>query len=139
MADFARLLLALDVSRGGTESFDAYAEQARAVAESVAESDPVAEAIRKQITETSWEGSAADLLERLQTPERPPRDWPPDVAGHGRSAGEDRPGVAAPGLDGGAEAPDRHRTGLDVVPPRERGAGVTSGYVIDVRNDTHPV
>jgi hypothetical protein len=80
MADFARLLLAVDKALGAS-TYGAYAEQAGATAEQVADADSVALAIREHITKP-WEGTASDLLKRL-TSEKPPKDWPTTPQGMG--------------------------------------------------------
>jgi hypothetical protein len=73
MADFGRVLLAVDTVMG-TTAYATYADQASRTAETVADSDSVCLAIIAAIT-APWEGSAAELL-KLLTEEKPPRDWP---------------------------------------------------------------
>ena len=74
MADFGRLLAALDVVLG-SHTIKTYTKTAEHVAEMVVESDPFAEAVRTLATKTDWEGTATELRDRL-TPEKPPRGWP---------------------------------------------------------------
>ena len=74
MADFARLLIAVDKVLG-TTAFDRFVDQAGRTAEQVADSDNVLVAIRTRIIEP-WTGTASDLL-NLLTPDKPPKDWPP--------------------------------------------------------------
>lgn len=73
MADFARVLLAVDKVLG-TSGFSTYSEHAGRTAETVAESDSVAIAIRERIT-VPWQGTASELLTKL-TVDKPPKDWP---------------------------------------------------------------
>jgi hypothetical protein len=82
MADFARILLAVDEVLG-TDGYGTYTEQASRTAETVAEGDSVAVAIRENVTEP-WEGTASALL-KLLTVEKPPRDWPATPQGMGVS------------------------------------------------------
>ncbi|MDQ3104925.1 MAG: hypothetical protein M3Q87_06840, partial [Actinomycetota bacterium] len=80
MADFARVLLAVDEVTGSS-GYSTYTEQASRTAETVAASDSVAIAIVEQIS-SPWEGSASDLL-KLLTVDKPPRDWPSTPSGMG--------------------------------------------------------
>ncbi|HYZ09873.1 MAG TPA: hypothetical protein VE709_15075 [Pseudonocardiaceae bacterium] len=80
MADFSRVLLAVDAARG-SNGYATYAEQAGKTAQQVAEGDSVAIAIRKTI-KRKWEGTASDLM-ALLTPDTPPKDWPATPQGMG--------------------------------------------------------
>jgi len=80
MADFGRVLLAVDAARG-SNGYTTYAEQAGKTAQQVAEGDSVAIAIRENITR-AWEGTASDLMARL-TGDRPAKDWPATPQGMG--------------------------------------------------------
>jgi hypothetical protein len=80
MADFSRVLLAVDQVRG-TSSYDLYVEQASRTAQQVLESDPVAIAIQEHI-KAEWEGTASELL-KLLTPDKAPKDWPTTPQGMG--------------------------------------------------------
>ena len=73
MADFSRVLAALD-ERYGTKSFENYLAQRGRVVEDVLEADEVGAILRGL---ADWHGTAAELLAKI-TPEgaRPPRDWP---------------------------------------------------------------
>jgi hypothetical protein len=73
MADYARVLLAVDAVKG-TSAFATYCEQAGRTAEQVAESDSVAIAITVRIAEP-WTGTATQLLEKLSSHDKP-SDWP---------------------------------------------------------------
>ncbi len=75
MADFARVLAALDLV-AGTEALRTYTGQAAQIAEEVVEGDLVAQAVLTFVrSHQSWSGTAADLLDNL-TPDRPPKGWP---------------------------------------------------------------
>jgi hypothetical protein len=72
MADFARVLAALDTLHG-TESLPAYLQQRVRVVEDVLEADAVAGAVRELV---SWQGTAAELLTKITPESSRPRDWP---------------------------------------------------------------
>jgi len=79
MADFARVLAAVDRVLGSTALAD-YGAQAGDLAADAVDSDPVLSAIAGNVTEL-WQGSAAELLAVI-TPDREgwraPKDWPKD-------------------------------------------------------------
>jgi len=75
MADFARILAALDRAFGWDSLAD-YRKAAAQATQVVLESDPVAEAIVALVGQGgAWRGTAGELLDRI-TPERRPRGWP---------------------------------------------------------------
>jgi len=76
MADFARILYALDTVTGGG-AYNAYLAQRGRIAEDVIEGDAVALAILKQLDKSGgeWSGTAAQLLEAI-TPQNPLPRWP---------------------------------------------------------------
>ena len=76
MADFARLLAALDSVTGWT-TLAAYTAGASEVNDAVLDSDPLATAVRELLAHQAvgWTGTAGQLLELL-TPDPPPRSWP---------------------------------------------------------------
>ncbi|MFG0250187.1 MAG: hypothetical protein ACF8OB_14975, partial [Phycisphaeraceae bacterium JB051] len=85
MADFARILLALDQAcpeLTGGRSLELYMKQTQRIANDVIDGDPVACAIVELIDEcTEWAGTASDLLDSLNavltcTNNRTPRNWP---------------------------------------------------------------
>lgn len=82
MADFARVLAALDRVRpsgtsGTLSALPNYLERSRSVQADVADDDPVAAAIVALVESVSdWEGTAAQLLDRLEPPDPKPRSWP---------------------------------------------------------------
>jgi hypothetical protein len=75
MADFARILAALDRVRGW-DTLASYTAAAADATQAVLESDPVAEAVLAFVGRGGgWQGTASELLDRI-TPERRPRGWP---------------------------------------------------------------
>ena len=77
MADFAHVLAAVDRIQG-SDGLARYRDQAGALASDAVASDPVLSAMAEAVP-GPWEGSSADLLERLEEtlPEgRPPKEWP---------------------------------------------------------------
>jgi hypothetical protein len=72
MADFARVLAALDKLHG-TESLRTYLRQRGRVVEDVLEADGVAAEVREL---ADWQGTAGDLLKRITPEGTRPRDWP---------------------------------------------------------------
>jgi hypothetical protein len=75
MADFARVLAALDQVCGWTTLAD-YTAAAAEANQAVLESSPVAEAIMDLIGRGgAWQGTPGELLDRI-TPDQRPRDWP---------------------------------------------------------------
>ena len=75
MADFARILGALDATCGWTTLADYNAAAAEAN-QAVLESNPVAEAVIDLVGRGgAWHGTPGDLLDRI-TPDPWPRDWP---------------------------------------------------------------
>lgn len=76
MADFARILAALDIVTGWN-SLTAYQQRSNESNHAVIDSDPFATAITQMINGTvaGWAGTVAELLATV-TPEHPPRGWP---------------------------------------------------------------
>ena len=75
MADFARILAALDHVRGW-DTLASYTAAARDATQAVLESDPVAGAVLAFVGRGGgWRGTASELLDHI-TPERRPRGWP---------------------------------------------------------------
>jgi hypothetical protein len=80
MADFARILGALDRTQGWTTLAD-YGEAAAEANRAVLESSPVAQAVIALVGRGgAWHGTPGELLDRL-TPEPRPRDWPHTARG----------------------------------------------------------
>jgi hypothetical protein len=74
MADFARILAALDTVTGWT-TLDDYRTTAAEATAAVLEADPLAQALLTFARRNPWQGTAGQLLNAI-TPDRPPRDWP---------------------------------------------------------------
>jgi hypothetical protein len=79
MADFARILAALDRSQGWTTLAD-YSEVARDANQAVLDSDPVARAVCALVERRPWHGTHDELLAAI-TPERPDPSWPRTARG----------------------------------------------------------
>ena len=80
MADFARVLAALDHTQGWTTLAD-YGEAAAEANRAVLESSPVAQALMDLVGRGGdWRGTAGELLDRI-TQEPHPRDWPRTARG----------------------------------------------------------
>lgn len=76
MADFARVLKAVDQVRG-TRALDTYLGMAGNLAEDVVEDDVVASAIRSFVTRNgAWTGTSGELVDKITAPEPRPKDWP---------------------------------------------------------------
>ncbi|MGH9209879.1 MAG: ATP-binding protein [Acidimicrobiales bacterium] len=75
MADFARVLAALDHTQGWDTLTD-YTTAAQEAALAVLDYDPVAVAIRELVGRGGgWKGTPGELLDRI-TSDHPPKDWP---------------------------------------------------------------
>ena len=74
MADFARLLAALDGTQGWNTLAD-YSEAAADANMAVLDADPIARAVCALVERFAWQGTHEELL-GLITPDRPDRDWP---------------------------------------------------------------
>lgn len=101
MADFARVLAALDLVDGTDGvALDLFSQQAGRLAHDVIESDPVAVAT-VSLAEGSpdgWRGTAGELLGRI-TPERAPHGWPKSPRGLAARLKRLRPALARIGVD----------------------------------------
>lgn len=77
MADFGRVLAALDSVSPGLNALPRYLAQRGRVADDVLEADPIGAGILALLTEAGgeWSGTAGALLARLQ-PQTPSREWP---------------------------------------------------------------
>jgi Bifunctional DNA primase/polymerase, N-terminal len=76
MADFARILAAIDQVRG-LGALDAYLGLADRLAEDVIEGDPVAHAVAQLMEDkATWTGTSGDLLGEITTQDRVPKEWP---------------------------------------------------------------
>jgi hypothetical protein len=97
MADFARILAALDRVRGW-DTLASYRTAAAEAVQAVLESDPVAEAVIAFIGRGGgWQGTASELLDRI-TPERRPRGWPQSPRGLSGALARLAPALRAHGV-----------------------------------------
>ncbi|MFE7902900.1 ATP-binding protein [Streptomyces sp. NPDC057424] len=79
MADFARVLAAVDQTQGW-HTLDDYLATSANVATDAMEGDPFAMAIAHLVEQAgTWQGTAAQLLEALPTPLVRPPNWPKDA------------------------------------------------------------
>lgn len=109
MADFARLLAALDAVTGW-QTLAHYTGQAAGLAEWVIESDPLAAAVRDLLDRAGgWSGTAGELLAALSVPDPRPRDWP--ATPRALAAGLRRVAPALRELDYRIDGPTKTRTG----------------------------
>lgn len=87
MADFARILAAVDQVHGW-RTLDSYRASARNAVSDVLESEPFARAVVDLVDQAGREGvklTAQQILDRVATPDRLPRNWPKDST---RAAGQ---------------------------------------------------
>jgi hypothetical protein len=80
MADFARVLAAVDQVQGWT-TLDTYKSTARDAVADVLDGEPFAQAVVDLVDQAGEEGvtlTASELLERVPTPDRLPKKWPKD-------------------------------------------------------------
>lgn len=101
MADFARVLAALDLVDGTDGvALDLFSQQAGRLAHDVIESDPVAVAIVSlaEGSQDGWRGTAGELLGRI-TPERAPHGWPKSPRGLAARLKRLRPALARIGVE----------------------------------------
>jgi hypothetical protein len=107
MADFARILAAVDHVRGW-DTLAAYRTAAAEATQAVLESDPVAEAVIALVGRGgAWQGTAGELLDRI-TPERRPRGWPQSPRGLSGALARLAPALRAHGV-----IFERHTRGSD--------------------------
>jgi hypothetical protein len=100
MADFARVLAAVDVALG-TKALATYTGLAVETADQVVEADPFAHAVRALVERVhTWRGTAGELLEAITDPQRPtPRHWPATPEGTGHRLIRATPSLRAIGID----------------------------------------
>lgn len=80
MADFARVLAAVDMVKGWN-TLDSYKATARDAVADVLDGEPFAQAVVALVDRAGPDGitvTASELLERVQAPERLPKKWPKD-------------------------------------------------------------
>lgn len=82
MADFARVLAAMDAATG-TDALRLYGEQGKRIAGEVLDADPVGEAVaRFMASRREWVGTMKVLLDAIR-PDEPGREWPKQGRGLG--------------------------------------------------------
>ncbi len=99
MADFARILAALDSVTGWTTLAD-YTAAAVDLAATVLADDPVADAVRRHLAKVgAWSGTAAALHAALPTPDPRPRTWPKSARGMSGALHRLAPALRAQGVN----------------------------------------
>ena len=108
MADFARVLAALDRVRpvgtsgtsGTSNALAHYLELTESVQANIVEDDPVAAAIAALVERVgTWEGTASQLLQRLEPPDPKPRSWPGSARAIGGQVRRIAPALRAIGIE----------------------------------------
>ena len=125
MADFARVLAAVDAVTGWDTQGSYQATAADAVAD-VLEGEPFARAIVDLVRAAGPAGicmSAADILGKVATPEKLPRRWPKDATRAGGQLKRLAPALRAIGIDvdDSRREPDGNRSRLYCLTSVERG------------------
>ncbi|PPK94222.1 hypothetical protein CLV92_108124 [Kineococcus xinjiangensis] len=102
MADFARLLAALDAVTGWT-TLAAYLARAEEANRAVMEADPLATAVRDLLDRQAvgWSGTSTELLATLNdhAPDPRPRNWPKNASVLGGSLRRLAPALRASGIE----------------------------------------
>lgn len=122
MADYAKVLSAIDkvrpVGRSGRSSaLNHYLDTTREMQGDVVADDPVAAAIVALMErQTSWTGTAADLLEALEVPDPRPRSWPTSARATSGRVRTITPALRAVDIDVDHDRePDRKRRRLIIL------------------------
>ncbi|EFC86143.1 hypothetical protein [Parafrankia sp. EUN1f] len=98
MADFARVLAALDTVTGWTTLPD-YTTAAADLAATVVAADPVADAVRRHLADVRvWTGTADALYAQLPAPDPRPRTWPKSARGMSGAVRRVAPALRAQGV-----------------------------------------
>jgi len=110
MADFGRLLAAMDRVLPLLYALDIYLGQRERIAETVVESDAVAMAVQDFVESVeTWSGTAAELLEKIM-PEMPPKGWPRTPQAIGARLKRLAPALEQSGVTISSERSGRKRT-----------------------------
>lgn len=98
MADFARLLAAVDATIG-TDSLSIYAEQGTRIAGEVLEADPVGDAVAAFVRRIGvFQGTAAELLKAIKPQGAQHEGWPDSGRGMGAALKRLTPALALQGV-----------------------------------------
>ncbi|MET9194117.1 ATP-binding protein [Streptomyces olivaceus] len=117
MADFARVLAAVDQTQGW-RTLDDYLATSANVATDALEGDPFALAIAALVDQAgTWQGTAGQLLEALPTPFVRPKNWPVDATRAGGRVKRLAPLLRSIGVtvDDTQRSRDRHRHKLLIL------------------------
>jgi hypothetical protein len=101
MADFARVLAAVDTVKGWS-TLDSYKATARDAVADVLDGEPFAQAVVALVDRAGPDGitlTASELLERVQAPERLPKKWPKDPTRAGGQLKRLAPALRTIGID----------------------------------------
>ncbi|MBC2867316.1 ATP-binding protein [Streptomyces mexicanus] len=101
MADFARVLAAVDTVKGWN-TLDSYKATARDAVADVLDGEPFAQAVVALVDRAGPDGitlTASELLERVQAPERLPKKWPKDPTRAGGQLKRLAPALRTIGID----------------------------------------
>ena len=116
MADFARILAAVDAVQGW-ETLKDYLDASTDVAADVLEGDAFARAVIKLAEGAGqWTGTATELLEAVATPEPAPKTWPKDPTRAGGRLKRAATALRAVGIEVTEDrSADRNRTRLYTI------------------------
>lgn len=101
MADFARILAAVDQVQGWT-TMDSYRTSARDAVADVLDGEPFAQAVCALVDRSGPEGitlTASELLDRVPTPDKLPKKWPKDATRAGGQLKRLAPALRQIGVD----------------------------------------
>ncbi|WP_028647275.1 hypothetical protein [Nocardiopsis sp. CNT312] len=114
MADFARVLAALDTVQGW-DTLDTYRAASEVSTADLMDAKPFASAVADLIEQRgSWTGSMSQLLEQVAVPEPRPKSWPVDATRASGQLKRDAPVLRAVGIgfEKAGRSADRHRRQL---------------------------
>ncbi|MEH0543271.1 ATP-binding protein [Streptomyces sp. B21-105] len=101
MADFARILAAVDKVQGWT-TMDSYRTSARDAVADVLDGEPFAQAVCQLVDQSGPDGvtlTASELLDRVPTPDKLPKKWPKDATRAGGQLKRLAPALRTIGLE----------------------------------------
>ncbi|MFV2194779.1 ATP-binding protein [Nocardiopsis sp. LOL_012] len=114
MADFARVLAALDTVQGW-DTLDTYRAASEVSTADLMDAKPFASAVADLIEQRgSWTGSMSQLLEQVRVPEPRPKSWPVDATRASGQLKRDAPVLRSVGIgfEKAGRSADRHRRQL---------------------------